>query len=89
MGYQKISVRIPPLNEEIEGEEIPITKSSDQWSEYQLDDQSVLRVKPGIFSAARIPGRFDPEGNPLYVVRGPIIMVVAYCPPALKQKPPK
>jgi hypothetical protein len=86
MGYPKIKVRIPPLNEEIEGEEIPISTTSEQWCEYRLEDKSVLRIKPGVFSFIRIPGRFDPDGNPIYVVRGGMITAVAYSPPELQKK---
>jgi hypothetical protein len=63
----------------IEGHEVPISESTEKWSELTLEDGTVLRVKAMVMGAIRIEGQWDPEGNPLYALRGgaPAVNVVS------------
>lgn len=66
--------------------EVPVTETTERWTDVKLDDGSVLRIKPVVLSVARIKGRFDPEGNPLYATKTGCTMMVAVVPDELKQK---
>ncbi len=66
-----------PDGTEVEGTEVSVQQSSEPWSEYLLEDGSVIRVKQVLTQAVRIDGEYDPEGNPLYVVQGTAVMVVS------------
>lgn len=39
-----------------------------KWSEFLLDDGSKIRVKASVLSAIRIDGKYDDQGNPVYVL---------------------
>lgn len=54
----------------IDGNEVPISESTERWSEMILEDGTILRVKAMVLGAIRIDGQWDPEGNPLYALRG-------------------
>lgn len=79
-------VKIPtPDGKTVEGFEVPVLESTERWTEVKLTDGSVLRVKPSILSAVRIPGQFDPEGNPMYALKAINTMVIAEAPDHLKR----
>jgi hypothetical protein len=50
-----------------------------------LEDGSVLRLKPTVFSAVRIEGEFDPEDNPMYAVKAGQVLVIASAPDNLRK----
>lgn len=64
----------------------PLTfrSSGENWNEYLLGDGTVVRVKLVATEAFRIDGRYDNEGNPLYLVRSSNVMVVS-APPSLRK----
>ena len=66
--------------------EVPVLESIERWSEFHLEDGTVLRVKFTLLSAARIEGRFDSEGNPVYVAKGQPVTAAVTIPDELKQK---
>lgn len=72
-------VKIPagPNGQAVEGFEVPILESTERWTEIKLEDGSVLRIKPSIISAIRIPGTWDQDGNPSYVLKATNSMMVA------------
>jgi hypothetical protein len=49
----------------------------ERWSEFKLEDGTVLRAKMTILSAVRVPEMWDPQGNPFYVVNGAPVMIIA------------
>lgn len=55
--------------------EVRIEKQDEKWSEYTLEDGSVIRVKLAI-GAIFDSGQFDAEGNPMYTIKGSPVMVV-------------
>jgi hypothetical protein len=75
------SVRIPfPLPDSPlrEGFEVPVSESTERWTDVLLEDGTVLRVKASIVSAVRINGEFDADGNPAYALKvNPTITLVA------------
>ena len=69
----------------VDGFEVPVSESTERWTEAKLEDGSVLRLKASILSAIRITGLFDPEGNPMYALKAANAMVVAHAPDNLKR----
>ena len=72
---------LPP----VEAELMEIEKSNEQWSDYKLDDGTVIRTKPVALEIWRLANVYDAEGNPMYVLKAQPVMVVT-TPPALKKK---
>jgi S-adenosylhomocysteine hydrolase len=46
-----------------------IVGSKEGWSEYTLDDGSILRGKVVILEAKRAVGQFNAEGDPVYLMQ--------------------
>jgi len=73
--------------------DVPITRSNEAFNEYELEDGSVLRVKPVATAILRIEGEFTAEGKPVYlVILSPNIYVVTSqitsdAPALLTEKP--
>lgn len=84
MAERKTTGLVPPDDSPIDGFDVPINESREFWSEFHLEDGSILRVKPMVTSVVRIPGRFDTEGNPMYVIRGALVMSPAEVPEKFK-----
>jgi hypothetical protein len=70
----------------LDGVEVPIVDSKEPWSEFTLEDGSVLRVKLAVGSVVRVTGRYDPEGNPVYAVKGTTALVIPSVPDHLRKK---
>lgn len=63
-------------NPEKAGEQIDVLESTERWSEFNLADGTVIRIKAGIVSAVKIPDQFDEEGNPVYALNiNPVIHI--------------
>lgn len=69
----------------VDAVDVAITEILERSSEIRLEDGSILRVKPIVLSVSRIEGRWDPEGNPLYALKGGQAMTVASAPTELKK----
>lgn len=68
-----------------DAELIDVTESKEPWSEYSLDDGTIVRVKNIILEVWRFVDQYDPQGNPVYLVKAsPIINVTA--PQQLRKK---
>jgi len=86
MAERRVKVQVPPGNEVVEGVEVPVEETLERWCEVRLADGAMLRVKVTVVSAVRIDGRWDDEGNPLYVIKGTQTMVVHNVPDNLRRK---
>lgn len=60
----------------VDATEVAVTESTERWTDVQLADGAVLRIKPVVIGAVRIDNRYDAEGNPLYQVKVNQIMTV-------------
>ena len=69
----------------IQGSDVPIIESSEVWSEYKLEDGATLRVKFAVGSFVRLADQQDPEGNPVYLVKGTVVSV-PIVPESLQKK---
>ena len=73
-------------NRRPDGTEVEITESTDRFSEFRLSDGTVLRAKPSITQAIRLPDHWDSEGNPTYSITSQLVVFVASAPDELKRK---
>ena len=82
---RKVKVPMPPTGALIDGYDVPVTESTERTTEVRLEDGSVLRLKPSVLAAIRIPGQYDPEGNPMYTLKTQVIMTIAEAREELKR----
>ena len=85
MPAKKLKVPWPPGTTTLaEGTEVQIKEATERWTDVILEDGSELRLKATVFGAVRLDGKFDPEGNPLYVLKANPVMVIANAPENLR-----
>jgi hypothetical protein len=46
-----------------------ITTSKEGWSEFNLDDGSVIRAKAVLLDVKKATGQYDSDGNPIYIMQ--------------------
>ena len=46
-----------------------IVKAKEGWSEFRLDDGSVIQAKAVILDVKRAIGQFNVDGNPVYIMQ--------------------
>ena len=85
MAERKTKVQVVPGGPLVNGMEVPVEESTERWSEYKLEDGSVIRLKQVLMEIIRTEG-YDPEGNPMYVVKAQPIVSVVEVPDRLKRK---
>ena len=77
MQGRKVPVKLPS-GEMAEGYEVQVEESTERWSDFTLEDGTVLRGKLMMTSAVRAEGQFDAIGNPVYVMNiSPILTIVS------------
>jgi len=85
MAEKPITIKITD-DRTVDALEIPISESNERWCEYRLEDGSLLKIKPAVESIVRVPSEFDPEGNPIYLVKSTLSMVISDVPDRLKKQ---
>jgi len=70
----------------VDGYDVPIKDSKEQWSEFTMEDGTIIRAKVNIVSATRIDGVYDAMGNPTYQVNAAPVIGVVYIEEALRKK---
>jgi len=66
-------------------EQRDIVSSKDGWSEYTLNDGSVIRAKAVIIDVKCATDQYSADGNPLYIVQTDVVNSVN-APAELKKK---
>lgn len=74
------------LGRNVEGRDVDISESTERFSELRLEDGTILRIKPSVLQVTRLVEQWDPEGNPIYVVRSQNLVLVSEAPAELKRK---
>jgi hypothetical protein len=64
---------------------VAVIKTEEEWGIYKLVDGTELKIKPVIIQIKKVIGKYNPNGDPIYVVHGGIA-VDAKVPPRLKKK---
>jgi hypothetical protein len=59
----------------VDAADVPVIQSDEHWNEYKLEDGTTLRVKFAVGSIIRLIGQLDPEGNPIYSVKGTVVTI--------------
>lgn len=80
----RTKIPVAPGQPPKEAERVEIERADEKWNEYQLADGSTLRVKQVATEAWRIVDEYDPEGNPLYVLRTAGVLTIN-APESLKR----
>ena len=66
---------------------VKFSSVSEHWSEYALNDGSIVRIRPIITDVERHVGQFSPTGEPIYQVKAALIVEVKPKPkPITKSK---
>ncbi len=87
MAHEDRKITIPgPDGKPLQGIDMEIEESSEKWSEMKLHDGTRLRVKTVVTQVVRIEGAWDPEGNPVYVVKTSPVISVLTAPDFLKRR---
>lgn len=55
--------------QEIEATVMTFQEGGEHWNEYLVADGTLVRIKLVATEVLRLDGQYDPEGNPLYLVR--------------------
>ena len=66
-----------PEGKMTDGFEVPISESTERWTDVRLEDGSLLRLKTVVLGVVRLQGTYDPEGNPMYMVKAQQLMTVS------------
>ena len=69
----------------VEGAFVEVVESTERFSKVRLEDGTTIRTKMSVFDAVRIDGRWDNEGNPIYVVKSQNVVTVVESPERLKR----
>lgn len=86
MPERRVKIPFPgPNGPLIDGIEVAVKESTERWSEVELEDGSVLRLKPSVMSAIRLDKQFDQEGNPVYALRAGHVMMIKTAPEHLRK----
>lgn len=86
MAERKTKVQIVPGGPFVDGVEVPVSEALERWSEYKLEDGTTIRVKQVVLGVIRATDNYDPEGNPMYVLKAQPIMAPEGVPDRLKKK---
>ena len=76
MPEKRIKVQLPTggVADEVE---VSVAEATERWTDIKLEDGSSLRIKAVIIGAVRLEGQYDPEGNPMYMVKANQVMAVS------------
>ena len=69
MAEDKVQVR-NPRGETVQGTIVEIESSDERFNTLVLGDGRVLKVKHVVAEVIRVDGETDPEGNPVYLIKG-------------------
>ena len=73
---------------EVEAIDVGFKIGREEWNEYQLADGTELRMRLMVSAVYLVPGEYNQDGDPVYVVKSGN-MVVAKSPDHLKKEPGK
>jgi len=53
--------------------EVEVLSAKEAWSEYQLADGTVLRLKPIVIGISRVPDAQTADGDPVYNMKSTLV----------------
>lgn len=84
MNERRREIRVG--NESIDAIEMPFQTGAEHWNEYIIHDGSVLKLKTVVTEILKLDGKFDAEGNPVYIIKSTNVVAVSASDRA--RKPP-
>lgn len=75
-----------PTGAVVDAFEVPVEEATERWSEYKLEDGTIIRAKMNVITVIRVPEMWDPQGNPFYVVNGSPVIAIIESPDRLRKK---
>ncbi len=79
-------IKLPmPNGQIVDGFEVGVKEANERWTDVTLEDGTSLRLKSVIMGAVRVPGQYDPEGNPMYILKANQVMTVVDAPEHLRK----
>ncbi len=80
---------VPHLTpEDIEkAEDVEILEEKDHWNTYKLKDGSLIKMKLIVSGVKRLTTKWQPDGNPIYLVNSQNVLRLSHIPAKLKAKP--
>jgi len=70
-----------------DGEDVDFDVVGEDWNTYRLKDGTSLKVKLVLAGVIRLKNKYDPLGNPVYMIKSTNVVRVMDVPEALKRKP--
>ncbi len=70
----------------LNGFEVPIESSNEKWSEFKLEDGTLIRAKINVVAVVRVEGEYDQNGNPLYTMNMAPVIAILDTPESLRKK---
>ena len=90
MANEERKVSIPgPDGKPMSGIDMDIEESSEKWSDMKLHDGTRIRIKTVVNQVVRLDNAWDPEGNPVYIVKSAPMMTIVSAPDYLKRNTQK
>ncbi len=68
---------MPGPNGPVDADELGFRPLNEPWTEYLLDDGTVVRLKLVVTAAYRLEDQYDTEGNPVYVLTSTNVLKVS------------
>ena len=68
-------------------EDVEIMEEKDHWNKYKLKDGSVIKIKLIVKEIRRLATKWQPDGNPIYLINSQNIIRMSQVPTKLKAKP--
>ena len=86
MGSMEEKTKVLINNQWVLATRVPVRSTQEGWSEYLLEDGSVVRVKIVVTEVAKVDDMYEPDGTPVYSTKWNIVLAVT-APPELKKFP--
>ncbi len=72
----EIKKKLPLFGHEIDVSDVPVKKPEENFTRYELEDGSVIKVKNVLTSVLRVDNQWLPDGSPVYIVLAtPVVSV--------------
>lgn len=82
----RVNLQITPQDIE-KAEDVEIMEEKDHWNTYKLKDGSIIKLKLIVRGVKRLTTKWQPDGNPIYLVNSQTVMRLGSVPKKLKAKP--
>jgi hypothetical protein len=64
----EIKKKLPLFGHEIDVTAVPVKKSEEHFTRYELEDGSILKVKNVATYVLRVDDQWLPDGSPVYII---------------------